>query len=491
MTVTRRVVPIAVAATETVSLYASEEKIQPRTVHGWFASWRWTLVWLTQLVFYGLPWLQWNGRPALLFDLAARRFYIFAMVLHPQDVIYLAGLLIISAFGLFLFTAVAGRLWCGFACPQTVYTEIFMWVEQALRRRSPGADQARSGAVVAAKAGAARRQASRLAGDRPVDRLHLRRLLHAGTSARRRGDGLLARPVGNVLVALLRPGHLRQRRLPARAGVQVHVPVCALPERDVRPRHADRQLRPAARRAARLACRAGVDPASIGKGDCIDCTLCVQVCPTGIDIREGLQYECIGCAACIDVCNGVMDKMEYPRGLIRFATQNAMSQRWSTQRSCGSASPARACSSTAPYCWRSRRPSSASLATRSPFKADVVRDRGALARMVEDGRVENVYRLQLMNATEQPQRLPRRRRGPARRDGPCLVRRRSRGDRIALGSGRRADPAAGSERASPGRPSVRLPHQTGRLGRRRRRGRARRRAAREIHLHRSPLRLLP
>ena len=136
---TRRVVPIAIAPTATVSLYASEEKIQPRTVHGWFASWRWTLVWLTQLVFYGLPWLQWNGRPALLFDLAARRFYIFSMVLHPQDVIYLAGLLIISAFGLFLFTAVAGRLWCGFACPQTVYTEIFMWVE----RRLEGDRQAR------------------------------------------------------------------------------------------------------------------------------------------------------------------------------------------------------------------------------------------------------------------------------------------------------------------------------------------------------------
>ncbi|MES1163284.1 MAG: 4Fe-4S dicluster domain-containing protein, partial [Rhizobacter sp.] len=122
-----------------VSLYQSEAKIQPRSVSGWFAGWRWGLVWFTQLLFYGLPWLQWGERQAVLFDLAARRFYIFGLVLYPQDFVYLAGLLILSAFSLFLFTAVAGRLWCGFACPQTVYTEIFMWVE----RRFEGDRQAR------------------------------------------------------------------------------------------------------------------------------------------------------------------------------------------------------------------------------------------------------------------------------------------------------------------------------------------------------------
>jgi cytochrome c oxidase accessory protein FixG len=148
----------------------------------------------------------------------------------------------------------------------------------------------------------------------------------------------------------------------------------------------------------------GVVPASVGKGDCINCTLCVQVCPTGIDIRDGLQYECIGCAACIDVCNGVMDKMGYPRGLIRYATQNGMQGGWSAARM-----------------WRRvLRPRVlvygavllaiavafiASLALRAPFRADVVRDRGALARLVEDGRIENVYRIQLMNASEAAQRF--------------------------------------------------------------------------------------
>jgi polyferredoxin len=120
------------AATQIVTLYQKQKKIYPRAVTGWFVAWRWALVWLTQLAFYGLPWLVWNGRQAVLFDLISRRFYIFGLVLYPQDFIYLTALLLISAYSLFLFTAVAGRLWCGYACPQTVYTEIFMWVERKI-----------------------------------------------------------------------------------------------------------------------------------------------------------------------------------------------------------------------------------------------------------------------------------------------------------------------------------------------------------------------
>ena len=115
---------------EMISLYASHEKIYPRIVLGLFSRWRWGMVVLTQLVFYGMPWLAWGQRQAVLFDLGARRFYIFGLVLYPQDFIYLTALLVISALSLFLFTAVAGRLWCGYACPQTVYSEIFMWIER-------------------------------------------------------------------------------------------------------------------------------------------------------------------------------------------------------------------------------------------------------------------------------------------------------------------------------------------------------------------------
>ncbi len=129
----RKVIPIVPqlatgADGETVSLYAAHEKVYPRSVSGWFSNWRWATVFLTQLVFYGMPWIEWGQRQAVLFDLGSRRFYIFGLVLYPQDFIYLTGILVISALSLFLFTAVAGRLWCGYACPQTVYTEIFLWI---------------------------------------------------------------------------------------------------------------------------------------------------------------------------------------------------------------------------------------------------------------------------------------------------------------------------------------------------------------------------
>ena len=140
-----------------------------------------------------------------------------------------------------------------------------------------------------------------------------------------------------------------------------------------------------------------------GLGDCIDCTLCVQVCPVGIDIRDGLQYECIGCGLCVDACNNVMDKMSYPRGLIRFSTQNGVAQGWTQSQ----------------IARRVMRPrvliySSVlivlcvvmltSLISRTPLKVDIVRDRVALSRIVAGGKLENIYRLQIMNATETPQR---------------------------------------------------------------------------------------
>ena len=127
---TPKAVPADAGAT--VDLYEIQRTIHPRAVHGWFASWRIALVLLTQLVFYGTLWLNWNGRQAVLFDLASRKFYIFGLVFWPQDFIFLTTLLVISAVTLFLFTAIAGRLWCGYACPQTVYTEIFMWIERKI-----------------------------------------------------------------------------------------------------------------------------------------------------------------------------------------------------------------------------------------------------------------------------------------------------------------------------------------------------------------------
>jgi cytochrome c oxidase accessory protein FixG len=385
-----------------VSLYQSQKKIYARAVSGWFAGWRWALVWITQLVFYGLPWLDWNSRQAVLFDLGTRRFYIFDLVLYPQDFIYLTGLLIVSAYSLFLFTAVAGRLWCGFACPQTVYTEIFMWVERHLE------------------------------GDR-MQRMKLDAGPWTATKFLRKGGKQVIWIAIGLWTGLSFVGYFTpiKQLVPSAFAMglgpwetfwvlfygfatygnagwmreQVCKYMCpyarfqsVMFDKDTLIISYDAERgEPRGTRGRKT------DLKAANLGSCIDCGLCVQVCPTGIDIRNGLQYECIGCTACIDVCDGVMDKMQYPRGLIRYDTLNGMREHL------GRAGVLR----------RILRPRvlvytavlvlivsalAASLYLRSPFKVDVVRDRGVLARVVEDGWVENVYRLQIMNATESVQR---------------------------------------------------------------------------------------
>ena len=390
------------AAGEIVSLYAAHKKIYARAVSGWFATWRWALVWGTQILFYGLPWLQWNDRQAVLFDLGARRFYIGGLVLHPQDFIYLTALLIVSAYGLFLFTAVAGRLWCGYACPQTVYTEIFMWIE----RRIEGDRIARM----------------RL-DDSPWSFNKLWR-----KTAKQAAWVALALYTGFTFVGYFTPirtlwaeaftlgfgpwewfwvnfyafatygnaGFMRE---------QVCKYMCpyarfqsAMFDRDTLIIGYDRERGEPRGSRSRKA-----DPRKLGVGDCIDCGLCVQVCPTGIDIRNGLQYECIGCAACVDVCDDVMDRMNYPRGLVRYATQNGIAKHFTRKEMLQHALRPRvlvyaAILSTVAIAVL------VSMAMRSPFRVDVVRDRASLARIVDDGQVENLYRLQIMNAAEAAQR---------------------------------------------------------------------------------------
>src|SRR3569623_1096548 len=159
----------------------------------------------------------------------------------------------------------------------------------------------------------------------------------------------------------------------------------------------------AARGAPRGSRNRKVDHQAAGLGACVDCDLCVHVCPTGIDIRKGLQYECIGCAGCIDVCNGVMDRMGYERGLIRFTTQNAVDRGWGEREILRHVMRPRVLVYAAilgTLCFAL----ALSLAMRTPLKVDVVRDRAALSRIASGGKLENVYRLQVMNATEQPQR---------------------------------------------------------------------------------------
>ncbi|MDE2502439.1 MAG: cytochrome c oxidase accessory protein CcoG [Burkholderiales bacterium] len=384
-----------------VSLYQKTPKIYARAVSGWFAGWRWALVWFTQIVFYGLPWLAWNGRQAVLFDLGARRFYIFGLVLYPQDFIYLTGLLVVCAYALFLFTTVAGRLWCGYACPQTVYSEIYMGVERLFE-----GDRMQRIKLDAAPWGL--NKVWRKSGKQLV-------WIAIGLWTGYTFVGYFSpiRGLAREVVAFgLGPwetfwilfygfatygnaGYMRE---------QVCKYMCpyarfqsAMFDKDTLIISYDGQRGdPRGTRGRKT------DLQAARLGHCIDCGLCVQVCPTGIDIRDGLQYECIGCTACIDVCNGVMDKMQYPRGLIRYATLDSIERRLPRGK-------------LLRRVWRPRvlvytavlvlivGALGTSLALRSPFKVDVVRDRGSLSRIVDDGWIENVYQLQIMNTTERTQ----------------------------------------------------------------------------------------
>jgi len=382
------------------ALYEIRKKIYPRAVTGKFASMRWLFVWLTQLVFYVSPWLVWNDRQAVLFDLASRKFYIFGLVFWPQDIVYLTALLIISAYSLFLFTAVAGRLWCGYACPQTVYTEMFMWIE----RKVEGDRTAR---MKLDKEGNSARK------------FRLKATKHALWIALALWTGFTfvgyftpIKPLLHETIALDvggwsafwilfygfatygNAGWMREQVCKymcpyARFQGVMFDPDTLIITYDT------------ARGEPRGSRSKSADYKAKGLGDCVDCGICVQVCPTGIDIRNGLQYECIGCGACVDGCNQVMGKMGYPKGLIRYSTENALKGNLTNEQIARRAVRPRilvysgilvAIVVTAMI----------TLYHRVPVKVDVIRDRGNTMRASDEPVVENVYRLQIMNTDESP-----------------------------------------------------------------------------------------
>lgn len=376
------------------ALYRSEEKIYPREVKGRFATLRRIAMFVLLGAFYGGPWLTWGGRQAILFDLPARKFYIFGMTLWPQDFVYLALLLIILAVSLFFFTAIAGRLWCGYACPQTVWTEAFAWIERAIE-----GDRSRR-----IKLDKAPWTAGKLARKASKQFLWVSLALFTGFSfvgyfvpIRELGPALATLEAGGWeyfwtifygFATYGNAGYMRE---------QVCKYMCpyarfqgAMFDKDSLIITYDE-----ARGEPRGGRKRGVDYKSMGLGDCIDCTLCVQVCPTGIDIRDGLQYECIACAACIDACDSVMDRMNYPRGLIRYSTEHALHKE--------------------PY--RIIRPRTvvysvvlgvlvaalaASILLRKPVILDVIRDRNTLYRDVGRAGIENSYTLRIINKHNRP-----------------------------------------------------------------------------------------
>ena len=378
------------------SLYRKEPKIYPRQETGRFARLRVVAVWVLLGLFYLLPWIQINGKQSMLFDLPARKFYIFGLTFWPQDFVYLALLLITAGLSLFFFTALAGRLWCGFACPQTVWTETFIWIERWIE-------------------GDRQKRMKLDAGPWTADKI-LRK------SAKQFVWIVFAAWTGFTFVGFFTPirelgGHVLSLSLGpwetfwtifysfatyGNAGFlreQVCKYMCpyarfqsAMFDKDTLIISYDED-----RGEPRGGRRKSVDKEQAGLGDCINCTLCVQVCPTGIDIRDGLQYECIACAACIDVCDQVMDKMGYDRGLVRYTTEHSLKQKT------GHVVRPRIIvygllllviiSGTL---W--------GMTHRVPLRADLIRDRNALYRELPGDVVENVYTLKITNMDSAPHR---------------------------------------------------------------------------------------
>jgi len=375
------------------SLYQKRQKIYPREVHGLFAALR-TMGVVTLLgLYYIVPWLQWDERQAVLFDLPERKFYIFNMVFWPQDFFYLALLLIVAALGLFFVTALAGRVWCGYACPQTVWTEAFLWIERKVEGSRP--QQMKLD-----------KQSSSFRKIRIKTTKHFIWLsfsIFTGLTfvgyfspLRELAANFLVFDTGPwetfwiyfyALATYGNAGWLRE---------QVCLYMCpyarfqsAMFDHDTMIISFDEK-----RGLPRGPRKKTVDKDEAGLGDCIDCTICVQVCPTGIDIRDGLQYQCIGCAACIDACDDVMDKMGYDRGLIRYTTENTLRGQ-------------------ATHIFRPRMVVYAliligitvgafySILTRSPIGMDVIRDRNSLYRETNEGLIENVYIIKLLNMDSQ------------------------------------------------------------------------------------------
>jgi len=376
------------------SLYAKRQKIYPREVHGLFAAMRSMGVFTLLGLYYIVPWLQWEGRQAVLFDLPERKFYIFNMIFWPQDFFYLTLLLIVAALGLFFVTALAGRVWCGYSCPQTVWTEAFLWIERKVEGNRPQ-----------------QIKLDNAPGSLRKFRIKATKHLIWITFSLFTGVTFVGyfSPIREIAIEFLtfgtgpwetfwiifygfatygNAGWLRE---------QVCMYMCpyarfqsAMFDKDTMIISFDES-----RGLPRGARKKSAKKEELGLGDCIDCTICVQVCPTGIDIRDGLQYQCIGCAACIDACDDVMDKMGYDRGLIRYTTENSLKgQHTHVLRPRVVVYALILCVITVGTFY--------SIYQRKPIALDVIRDRNTLFRETNEGLIENVYTLKILNMDEKP-----------------------------------------------------------------------------------------
>jgi cytochrome c oxidase accessory protein FixG len=383
-----------------VNLYESEEKVYIRKISGFYQSLRRYTGLPLMLGFLLMPWLMIDGRPAMLFDLPSRQFHILWVTFGPQDGLLLAFLLIISAFALFTVTAFLGRVWCGFTCPQTVWTLMFIWAEhfcEGDRNKRIKLDQSDWNVEkVIRKSGKYFLWfvISFITGLTFIGYFYpIRELLLAFVptiEAVQIEFGSITAVFWTLFftgMTYLNAGFMRE---------QVCKYMCpyarfqsVMYDSDTLAVHYD-----AARGETRGPRKVGDDYQSEGKGDCIDCSWCVQVCPVDIDIRDGLQYECINCGLCVDACNAVMDKMEYPRGLIRFTSDDELQTgktHFARFRVFAYVGILLIMSSLFVY----------TIASRQPVTIDVSRDRGAQLYRIRQGQVQNVYLLKIHNMDRQ------------------------------------------------------------------------------------------
>ncbi|MEJ2043894.1 MAG: cytochrome c oxidase accessory protein CcoG [Reinekea sp.] len=381
----------------TTDLYQTRDKIYIRRTKGLYRNFRFFGGLFLFAAYFGVLWLNWDGRQAVLFDLPKRQFHVFEVTFWPQDFVLLSWALIISAFGLFFITVFAGRVWCGYTCPQSVFTWVFMFIEEKTEGKRNARikldKQEMNGKKILRKAAkhflwllVALATAITFVGYfTPVKQLipDLVELNANGWAIFWIAFFTLA-TYGNA-------GWLRE---------QVCIYMCpyarfqsVMFDRDTLIVSYD-----TARGENRGARKRGIDPKELNLGDCIDCELCVQVCPTGIDIRDGLQYECIGCAACVDACDSVMEKMGYEPGLVRYTTENNLEGKTTKilrPRLIGYGTALTVMICAFSYV----------LFSRVPLELDIIRDRGALHQITSDGLIENNYLIQIANMTDVDQRF--------------------------------------------------------------------------------------
>ncbi|HBM83546.1 MAG TPA: cytochrome c oxidase accessory protein CcoG [Halieaceae bacterium] len=380
---------VAPAEVSEIDLYQRREKIYTRKIEGFFQRIRLYTGWPLLIGYFLLPWLSWDGRQAVWFDLPERKFHILGLVFWPQDFPLLAFLLIIAAFGLFAVTVFAGRVWCGYTCPQTVWTSIFMWIEQRFegsRNQRMRLDKApwsmeKLGRKVLKHGGWL--FIAFLTGMTFVGYFYPIRELLPDLLTLSAGQWGVLWTIFFTCATYINAGWMREQvckymcpyarfqsvMFDQDTLIVSYDPVRGEP-RGSRKRDADHRAQ--------------------GLGDCIDCNLCVQVCPTGIDIRDGLQYECIGCALCIDACNSVMDKMSYPRGLISYTSEHQLQggkTHWLRPRMIGYVLVLSMMVGLFSY----------RVISRVPLEMTVIRDRNELYVTTMDGDIENIYTLSLVN----------------------------------------------------------------------------------------------